>query len=449
MAFLDTLWMALQPIVDLKTGQVAGHEALVRGPAGSTWETPDQIFRHGRRSAQTHQLEETCRHLALTAGQQSLPRDEMLFMNVDLRYGGLLIDPSESELRPERVAIELSEKQDLLHLPHALERLAKWRAAGHKIVLDDYTTGHASLGTLLAVQPDMVKIDRFVVEHLDTDRKRRVAVEAVLNLMQELGITVIAEGVETDGELRVLREIGVEYGQGFMLGRPMAKAAASPISVVVKGNIVPVLSRQSSNEPEATSLDDFHDAMLDCHDKGVYYVDRRRTILRWNQVAEKIAGFTAAEMVGRRCMNRTLDHTDESGNPLCYGSCPLVQAMADGSPRQEIVLLRHKLGHRVRVTVSATPVRDGTGRIIGAVEMFAPVEEAAAPTDRIVETSAKAHGPTRRTTALNRGGTRKRGGRREECSQLRSGGERATSSRDPDRHAGRAGQRCFGIDRDN
>lgn len=380
--FLETLWTALQPIVDLRTGQVTGHEALVRGPAGSPWETPDQIFRHGHRSGQMRQLEETCRDLALTAGRQSLPPDEMLFMNVDLRYGAPRMDPSSGALRPERVAIELSEKQDLLRLPHALERLVKWRAAGHKIVLDDYTTGHASLGTLLAVQPDMVKIDRFVVGHLDTDRNRRVAVEAVLKLMRELGITVIAEGIETVGELRVLREIGVEYGQGFMLGRPMAEPAASPIAVEVEGSIMPVLSRQSSSPPEATSLDAFHEAMLDGHDQGIYYVDRRRTILRWNQGAEKIAGFTAAEVVGRRCMNRTLDHTDENGNPLCSGLCPLVQAMADGSSRQEIVLLRHKLGHRVRVTVSATPVRDGTGRVIGAIEMFAPVEEAAGPADR-------------------------------------------------------------------
>ena len=400
MAFLETLWMAFQPIADLRTGQVVGYEALVRGPSGSRWETPDQIFRQGHRSAQSRQLEETCRHLALTAGRQSLTEDQTLFMNVDVRYGGLLLDPKDSEWRPERVAIELSERQDLLHLPHALERLSKWRAAGYRIVLDDYTTGHASLGTLLAVQPDMVKIDRYVVEHLDKDRKRRIAVEAVLKLMEQLGIAVVAEGIETIGELRVLREIGVAYGQGFLLGRPMPEPVASPISVGFEGKIMHLVSAQPAKEPEVTPLDAFHEAMFDCYDKGVYFVDRRRTILRWNQVAEKIGGFTAAEVVGRRCMNRILDHIDENGVPLCCGLCPLVQAMADGSPRQEIVLLKHKLGHRVRVTIRAVPVRDGSGRIIGAIEVFSPVEEAAAEPDRVVEADTEAHGLIHRDSNL-------------------------------------------------
>lgn len=233
MAFLDTLWIALQPIVDLRTGQVIGHEALVRGPAGSAWEAPDEIVRRARRGRQGRQLEEACRRLALTSGRQALAGDQLLFMNVDLRYDVWPQDKEGNEVHPGRLAIEVSEQQDVLDHPHALERLHKWREAGHHIVLDDYGTGHSSLGTVLAVQPDMIKIDRYLVEDLDADRQRRIVVRALMDLMRELGIRVIVEGIETVEELRVLCELGAEYGQGFLLGQPTAHPMPSPCQLVV------------------------------------------------------------------------------------------------------------------------------------------------------------------------------------------------------------------------
>ncbi len=233
MAFLKTLWMALQPIVDLRTGQVIGHEALVRGPVGSQWEAPGEIVRRARRGKQGRQLEEACKRLALTTGRQALGEDQLLFMNVDLRYDVWPADADGKEVHPDRLAIEVSEHQDVLGHPHALERLHRWREAGHHIVLDDYGTGHSSLGTVLAVQPDMIKIDRYLVEGLDADRQRRIVVRAVLNLMRDLGIRVIVEGIETVEELRVLCELGAEYGQGFLLGLPAAHPMPSPCQLVV------------------------------------------------------------------------------------------------------------------------------------------------------------------------------------------------------------------------
>ena len=233
MAFLDTLWMALQPIVDLRTGQVIGHEALVRGPAGSQWEAPDEIVRRARRGRQGRQLEEACKRLALTTGRQALDGDQLLFMNVDLRYDMWPTDADGNEVHPDRLAIEVSEQQEVLGHPHAVERLHRWREAGHRIILDDFDTGHSSLGMVLAIQPDMIKIDRSLVGGLDTNPRRRIVIEACLGLMKKLGIAVIAEGIETVEELRVLGEVGAEYGQGFLLGLPAAHPMPSPCQVVV------------------------------------------------------------------------------------------------------------------------------------------------------------------------------------------------------------------------
>ena len=232
--FLDTLRMALQPIVDLRSGRVIGHEALVRGPAGSLWEAPDEISRIARHASQSRQLEETCKRLAMAAGRRALAEDQTLFMNVDLRYDVWPRDKDGNEVHWDRLAIEVSEKREVLGHPRALERIRKWQEAGHQIVLDDYGTGHSSLGTVLAVEPDMIKVDRFLVAGVDTDPKRQVAVAAIVDLMAKLGIEVIMEGIETEEELRVLQDLGAEYGQGFLLGRPAPRPTPSPCPTVLK-----------------------------------------------------------------------------------------------------------------------------------------------------------------------------------------------------------------------
>ncbi len=381
MGFLDTLWAAVQPIVNLRTGQVVGYEALVRGPQGSDWATPDAIWRQARRERLSRELEDTCWRIALQAGGRLLAPGQWLFVNVDLRHDGGPGRLDGDGPTWDKVAVEVSERQNMIGNGRALRSIQKWREAGHLIVVDDYCTGHASLGTVLAVQPDMIKIDRFLVAGMDTDPRRRVAVEAVSDLMKQMGVTVIAEGIETVGELEALREMGIEYGQGFLLGRPSAEPSPSPCRIVVEAgvtnSVVPLVTRgrDSVDRPSGCGvvLDLFHQALFDNVDRAVYYVDRRRTILGWNRKAEEVSGFSAAEVVGRRCMNRMLDHIDEAGTPLCQGLCPLVHAMHDGLPREDVVLLRHKLGHRVRVAVQVTPVRDRDRRIVGAIEVFAPI----------------------------------------------------------------------------
>ena len=370
MAFLDTLWMALQPIVDLRTGQVIGHEALVRGPAATEWPTPDGIFRTAHSLGQERQLEETCRRLALTVRRRQLPDDQRLFLNVDLQHQDLPLDPDGGLKRPEQVAIEISERLDFLNNPRALKDLQGWRDAGYMIVLDDYGTGYSSLGTLLAVQPDVVKLDRYIVGSLDRNRQHRTAVEAVVGLAKDLGIKVVAEGVETMGELRALRKIGVDYGQGFLLGRPEPAPAPTVCPVVVHEGAIRSTPGASEAAADPNAIDLFHETLFGACREGVYFVDRRRTILKWNEAAEKISGYDASEVIGRRCLDNLLDHVDDFGVPLCNAVCPLVHAMADGLPRRAVVLLRHKLGHRERVSITAIPVRNAENQVLGAVEIF-------------------------------------------------------------------------------
>lgn len=232
MRFIDTLWVALQPIVDLQTGIIIGHEALVRGRAGSQWQMPEEIFGHGAETGQEAEVEARCRRLALWAQRMRLHEDQSLFVNVNLQYPLLQLIPDGMPVATARVAIEVSEQHEILRDPEVLELLTSWREAGHLIVQDDYGVGYASLGNILAVHPDMIKLDRFMVAEVDRDRERRLAIASTMKLAFDLGVEVVAEGVETIPEMRVLQDLGVHYAQGFLFGRPAWHAQMGTVAIV-------------------------------------------------------------------------------------------------------------------------------------------------------------------------------------------------------------------------
>lgn len=114
----------------------------------------------------------------------------------------------------------------------------------------------------------------------------------------------------------------------------------------------------------------FYKDVVDNLYDGVYFVDRDRVITYWNNGAERIAGYSASETVGRSCRDKLLNHVTANGKELCTHNCPLTAVMKDGKPREAEVFLHHKEGHRVPVIVRGTPLRDGEGNIIGAIETF-------------------------------------------------------------------------------
>lgn len=103
---------------------------------------------------------------------------------------------------------------------------------------------------------------------------------------------------------------------------------------------------------------------------GVYFTDRQRRIVFWNEGAERISGYLRHEVVGRCCRDNILMHCDHQRNVVCGTCCPVAEALADGKPRDASLFLRHKAGHRVPVRVHTVPIRDSEGEIIGAAECF-------------------------------------------------------------------------------
>lgn len=115
---------------------------------------------------------------------------------------------------------------------------------------------------------------------------------------------------------------------------------------------------------------DFYENILNNLFDGVYYLDRERKIIFWNQAAARITGYSKAEVVGSKCSANILNHIDEDGNELCENSCPVTASMAERKLHEADVYLHHKNGHRVPVSVRVTPVTDDENEVVGAVEIF-------------------------------------------------------------------------------
>ncbi|MGP8250656.1 MAG: diguanylate cyclase domain-containing protein [Terracidiphilus sp.] len=114
----------------------------------------------------------------------------------------------------------------------------------------------------------------------------------------------------------------------------------------------------------------FYKELLDQMSDGVYFVDRDRKILYWNEGAFRLSGYSAKELVGRSCQDDILCHVDYQGKRLCQDGCPLSASIQDGAGHEANVFLRHKQGRRVPVTVRVQPLCGTDGAVVGAVEIF-------------------------------------------------------------------------------
>jgi EAL domain-containing protein (putative c-di-GMP-specific phosphodiesterase class I) len=218
----DKLRIALHGIHPTSGDSVIGYEALMRGPKGAPYESPPLAFA----MAATLDILETldCRCIARAS---AIDVDGLLFLNVHPRtiarhdeFWSLLSTFGNELARvPQRVVFEIVEHSAVreAELPRTLQEI---RALGFRIAVDDLGEGSAGLRRLVELSPDFAKIDRFFVDGIDRDPKRRAVVAAIASIGRELNTRIIAEGVEREDELSVLRDLGVELVQGYLFGRP-------------------------------------------------------------------------------------------------------------------------------------------------------------------------------------------------------------------------------------
>jgi PAS domain S-box-containing protein len=215
-----------QPIIDLRTGALVGAEALTRFTLEPAT-TPDCWFADAAEVGLGPELELLAVETALDAAC-GLPPGLHLSVNLSpatLRTGRLPGLLATSGWPPERLVVEITEHAPVEDYGSLLGCMAELRGPGFRLAVDDAGAGYASFRHILGLRPEYIKLDRALIDGIDTDPARRALVSAVVTFGLDVGATVIAEGIETAGELEWARQLGVMAGQGYLIGRP---AAAGP-----------------------------------------------------------------------------------------------------------------------------------------------------------------------------------------------------------------------------
>lgn len=225
--------MAFQPIVDVADGTIFAHEALVRGVGGEgAYSILSQVADDNRYA---FDQQRRVKAIELATGLD-LPRDgarlSINFMpNAVYEPRACIRLTLATALRTgfplDRIIFEFTEDEKL-DIDHLLNILRTYRAMGFKTAIDDFGAGYAGLGLLSKFQPDIVKLDMELIRGVDRDRVKQRIVRSMLDLLTDLGIQTICEGVETPDELRTLQDLGVRLIQGYVLAPPAFESLVAP-----------------------------------------------------------------------------------------------------------------------------------------------------------------------------------------------------------------------------
>lgn len=211
--------LVFQPIVDLQEDRQIGFEALTRFPDGPT-RPPNLWFEEAHAVGLGVEMELAAVERAL-AHQPELPDGIHLAVNVG---PAAMTSPSLPELLgrsdAERVVIELTEQVEIVDYTIITEAISSVRSIGARLAVDDTGAGVSSLAHILKLAPEWIKLDRTLTTGVDRDPVRRALSSSLVSFADETGAQIVAEGIETEGELDVLRGLGIRYGQGFYLRRP-------------------------------------------------------------------------------------------------------------------------------------------------------------------------------------------------------------------------------------
>lgn len=218
-----------QPIVTMKTGRIIGYEGLIRGPSNSPLHSPLNLFRAAAQAEMSLEMERRCREVVLGSfAQLDLPGK--LFLNVspecllqpEFQRGETLAYMRSVGLTPDRVIIELTESQPTYDYNLLREGTVHYRSMGFEIAIDDLGEGFSSLRLWSELTPDFVKIDKHFIQNINQDPIKLQFVRSIQQIAENCGSRVIAEGVETQAEMMIIKDLGIAFGQGYLFARPNA-----------------------------------------------------------------------------------------------------------------------------------------------------------------------------------------------------------------------------------
>ena len=257
-----SLYPVFQPIVNLGDATIHAHEALIRGPGGTALHTPDALLRAAANEGLEFEFEYACVVAALRAwGKMNV--HGRLFVNMSASVltklltlkgsGDLLRQIGEFGILPRMLVLEITEHERVEDMDALADVVAQIRGAGVSLALDDFGDGRSSLRLWSQLKPDVVKIDKYFTKNISQHGDKLKTIQALLQIADIFGTALVAEGIENQEDLRVLRDLGISFGQGYFLGHPNAAPvqylAPNAQRVLAERQIVvfPELSRATPN----------------------------------------------------------------------------------------------------------------------------------------------------------------------------------------------------------
>ncbi|MCP1411105.1 EAL domain-containing protein [Paenarthrobacter sp. A20] len=217
----QALVTAFQPLLCIKTGRTLGVEALSRFPDAATT-SPEAWFTRAETVGLGIDLELLALRTALHTATK-LPGEFSLAVNLspsaclDQRIQDAL---AGAAINPDRLSLELTERQEVLDYEQLAAAVAPLRAKGVHLVVDDAGAGFASMRHIMKLDPEVIKVDRSIIKGIDRQASNRALAASMVSFATEIGASVTAEGVETAAELQVITELGMSAAQGYFLGKP-------------------------------------------------------------------------------------------------------------------------------------------------------------------------------------------------------------------------------------
>lgn len=218
-----------QPIISISQQKIIGYEALIRGPSNSPLHSPLNLFDIAERYGLSSQLEFVCRELSIKHFA-SFNLDSKLFLNVspcvllqpEFKTGETLRYLEQFGVEPRQVVIELTEHKPIDDYELMREAMIHYRSMGFEIALDDLGAGYSSLRLWSELLPEYVKIDQHFIQDLQNDSVKLNFVRSIQGIANSLNCNIIAEGIETKAEFKMIESLGISHVQGYYFSRPAA-----------------------------------------------------------------------------------------------------------------------------------------------------------------------------------------------------------------------------------
>ncbi|HMJ13874.1 MAG TPA: EAL domain-containing protein, partial [Polyangiaceae bacterium] len=382
---MQGLWIAFQPIVRASDRSVFGYEALLRSGEPSL-PGPGHVLEAAERLGELVRLGRAVRHRAAES-IGTATRGANLFLNLhpqDLADPELYDPTSPLVGIADRVILEITERASVSSIEDVRARVGRLRELGFRIAVDDLGAGYAGLTSFALLEPELVKLDMTLVRDIDSSPVKQKLVASMTTLCRDMGLLIVAEGIETAAERDTLLELGCDLFQGYLFARPGRAFPEARWDIILPevAAVRPMPREQLIvHEPNQNGAADLVApvqrvplAVLDSLGDGVVLVNAERRIVFSNKAAERILGVGASDADPETWAEHYGVFLPDGAAKFPVNEYPLMRALSGEATDDVEMLIRNpELPDAVLIFVTGRPLRDPNQQIVGASVVFRDV----------------------------------------------------------------------------